>query len=71
MSIESENLLKKFLTFKPSEKSILEEIMRDPWINKGSENELESCVYLLPDCQGPWQTQCCAWATRGERVVTH
>lgn len=71
MSIESENLLKKFLIFKPNEKSILEKIMRDSWINMGPEKEPEPCVYPLPDCQDPRQTQYCPWATRGERAVTH
>lgn len=44
MSIESENLLKKFRILEHSEKGILEEIMRDPWTNVDKQ-EIET-VYL-------------------------
>lgn len=45
------------LIFNPSERGILEEIMRDPWINKGSEEELKPSFQLLPDYKDPKQNK--------------
>lgn len=42
--IESENLLKKFPILNPSEKCILEEIMKDPWINMDPEKKLKPVI---------------------------
>ena len=44
MSIDTENLLKKFLVHNHSGRGILEEIMRDPWVDMGPEEELKPYI---------------------------
>lgn len=57
MSIESESLLKKFLIYNHSDRDILEEIMRDSWIDMGPEEELRPSIEPLPDYKDPWQSE--------------
>lgn len=54
MPVECENLLKKFLTLSPSERSTLEETMKDPWMNMVHEEELKPYIEPLPDYKDPW-----------------
>uniref|UniRef100_H3C2Q7 MAP/microtubule affinity-regulating kinase 3 n=1 Tax=Tetraodon nigroviridis TaxID=99883 RepID=H3C2Q7_TETNG len=48
MSTDCENLLKRFLVLNPGKRGTLEQIMKDRWINAGSEEE-ELKPFIQPD----------------------
>ncbi|XP_056872694.1 MAP/microtubule affinity-regulating kinase 3-like isoform X4 [Takifugu flavidus] len=48
MSTDCENLLKRFLVLNPGKRGTLEQIMKDRWINTGSEEE-ELKPFIQPD----------------------
>uniref|UniRef100_A0A4W4EDI3 non-specific serine/threonine protein kinase n=1 Tax=Electrophorus electricus TaxID=8005 RepID=A0A4W4EDI3_ELEEL len=48
MSTDCENLLKRFLVLNPAKRGTLEQIMKDRWINAGSEEE-ELKPYIEPE----------------------
>ncbi|XP_036171013.1 serine/threonine-protein kinase MARK1-like [Myotis myotis] len=48
MSREVQKLLRKLLTVNPSQRPTLEDVMKDPWLNKGEEEQLR------PYSEPPW-----------------
>lgn len=54
MSRKCEKLLKKFFILNPSKKGTLELIRKDPWINRGREDEPNLAWSHSLDSQEPW-----------------